>query len=75
MSKTLIQDSYIVGADGFEPPKSKDSRFTVCPIWPLWKTPVVSFCAAKVVIYFDKTKSPFLKNNQPDLTHYEKQVV
>ena len=29
-----------VGADGFEPPKSKDSRFTVCPIWPLWKTPV-----------------------------------
>ena len=29
-----------VGADGFEPPKSKDSRFTVCPIWPLWNTPV-----------------------------------
>ena len=28
-----------MGADGFEPPKSKDSRFTVCPIWPLWKTP------------------------------------
>ena len=28
-----------VGADGFEPPKSKDSRFTVCPIWPLWNTP------------------------------------
>ncbi len=25
-----------VGGDGFEPPKSKDSRFTVCPIWPLW---------------------------------------
>ena len=20
--------------------KSKDSRFTVCPIWPLWKTPI-----------------------------------
>ena len=29
-----------VGSDGFEPPKSKDSRFTVCPIWPLWKLPV-----------------------------------
>ena len=29
----------VVGADGFEPPKSKDSRFTVCPIWPLWNTP------------------------------------
>ena len=31
---------FLVGADGFEPPKSKDSRFTVCPIWPLWKTPI-----------------------------------
>ena len=30
-----------VGGDGFEPPKSKDNRFTVCPIWPLWKPP---FC-------------------------------
>ena len=29
-----------VGGDGFEPPKSKDNRFTVCPIWPLWKPPV-----------------------------------
>ena len=28
-----------VGGDGFEPPKSKDNRFTVCPIWPLWKPP------------------------------------
>ena len=25
-----------VGGDGFEPPKAKASRFTVCPIWPLW---------------------------------------
>ena len=33
--------SACVGADGFEPPKSKDSRFTVCPIWPLWNTPFV----------------------------------
>ncbi len=31
-----------VGADGFEPPKLKSSRFTVCPIWPLWNTPVVN---------------------------------
>ena len=30
-----------VGADGFEPPKVKTSRFTVCPIWPLWNTPNV----------------------------------
>ena len=31
----------LVGADGFEPPKVKTSRFTVCPIWPLWNTPNV----------------------------------
>ena len=30
-----------VGADGFEPPKLKSSRFTVCPIWPLWNTPLL----------------------------------
>src|SRR5690348_13826235 len=29
-----------VGSGGFEPPKSKDSGFTVRPIWPLWKLPV-----------------------------------
>ena len=28
-----------VGSGGFEPPKSKDSAFTVRPIWPLWKLP------------------------------------
>ena len=33
----------IVGKDGFEPPKSKDSRFTVCPIWPLWYLPNLFF--------------------------------
>ena len=32
-----------VGADGFEPPKVKTSRFTVCPIWPLWNTPNIYF--------------------------------
>ena len=31
---------FLVGGDGFEPPKSKDNRFTVCPIWPLWKPPI-----------------------------------
>ena len=34
---------FIVGADGFEPPKVKTSRFTVCPIWPLWNTPNTYF--------------------------------
>ncbi len=28
-----------VGKDGFEPPKACASRFTVCPIWPLWYLP------------------------------------
>ena len=28
-----------VGEDGFEPPKVLTSRFTVCPIWPLWYSP------------------------------------
>ena len=39
-SATVI---FFVGADGFEPPKVKTSRFTVCPIWPLWNTPNVYF--------------------------------
>ena len=30
-----------VGEDGFEPPKVKTSRFTVCPIWPLWYSPLL----------------------------------
>ena len=38
---------FFVGADGFEPPKSKDSRFTVCPIWPLWKTPFLRLSGCK----------------------------
>ena len=28
-----------VGRGGFEPPKSYDNRFTVCPSWPLWYLP------------------------------------
>ena len=33
----------LVGRDGFEPPKVKTSRFTVCPIWPLWYLPKVDW--------------------------------
>ena len=41
---SLFGATYVaVGADGFEPPKLKSSRFTVCPIWPLWNTPPTSF--------------------------------
>ena len=32
-----------VGRGGFEPPKSKDSGFTVRPIWPLWNLPDLNF--------------------------------
>ena len=48
--RTLLQSetgsdfSCLVGAGGFEPPKLKSSRFTVCPHWPLGNTPI-SFCA------------------------------
>jgi hypothetical protein len=31
-----------VGRRGFEPLKSKDSGFTVRPIWPLWNLPELS---------------------------------
>ena len=31
-----ISFSLCVVIDGFEPPKARASRFTVCPIWPLW---------------------------------------
>ena len=41
--QTAIVCSFVVGKDGFEPPKSKDSRFTVCPIWPLWNLPLPPF--------------------------------
>ena len=30
-----------VGRRGFEPLKSKDSGFTVRPIWPLWNLPKI----------------------------------
>ena len=39
---TVDDDTFFfigVGKDGFEPPKAYASRFTVCPIWPLWYLP------------------------------------
>ena len=47
--RTLLQSeigsdfSCLVGAGGFEPPKLKSSRFTVCPHWPLGNTPIFIF--------------------------------
>ena len=34
-----------VGRSGFEPLKSKDSGFTVRPIWPLWNLPLCKYRA------------------------------
>ena len=39
-SLNLLVDS--VGGAGFEPTKSHDNRFTVCPSWPLWYPPLFS---------------------------------
>ena len=55
-----------VGEDGFEPPKVLTSRFTVCPIWPLWYSPDEvptsrGFHVAKLRIKSDSTKY-FLKS-------------
>ena len=41
-----------VGKDGFEPPKAKASRFTVCPIWPLWNLPSLFLRRCKDSAYF-----------------------
>ena len=46
LSDPCRQNPYTsVGKDGFEPPKACASRFTVCPIWPLWYLPI--FAAAR----------------------------
>ena len=43
----------MVGRSGFEPLKSKDSGFTVRPIWPLWNLPdmipdfIFTMCSVK----------------------------
>ncbi len=31
----------MVGRGGFEPPKRKRNRFTVCPLWPLGNLPAI----------------------------------
>ncbi len=39
LARKTLRSAFLVGRDGFEPPKVKTSRFTVCPIWPLWYLP------------------------------------
>ena len=44
---------FLVGAGGFEPPKLKSSRFTVCPHWPLGNTPIYSSSQSRTAcIYY-----------------------
>ena len=64
--------SVSVGADGFEPPKVSTSRFTVCPIWPLWNTPIVAgspLWLCKVITFFSFPQIFLLSEPQtPDKT-------
>ena len=41
-----------MGAGGFEPPKLKSSRFTVCPHWPLGNTPISYFQSSLTACIF-----------------------
>ena len=73
----LYQLSYFrifVGADGFEPPKAKASRFTVCPIWPLWNTPgeisTISFCEIESLFRFFIWASCRIRTNDPEITNH-----
>ena len=43
---------FLVGAGGFEPPKLKSSRFTVCPHWPLGNTPISYFQSSLTACIF-----------------------
>ena len=55
--RTLLQSetgsdfSCLVGAGGFEPPKLKSSRFTVCPHWPLGNTPIFNSQSHRLPVY------------------------
>ena len=61
--RTLLQSetgsdfSCLVGAGGFEPPKLKSSRFTVCPHWPLGNTPIFFFLQSRGLPVYVTTES------------------
>ena len=56
---------FFVGADGFEPPKVKTSRFTVCPIWPLWNTP------NSIISKFNFFRASCrIRTNDPEITNH-----
>ncbi len=62
-------EKIVVGEDGFEPPKVKTSRFTVCPIWPLWYSPlfIASLCE---VCETNSWASCRIRTNDPEITNH-----
>ena len=48
----LYTGGLFMGAGGFEPPKLKSSRFTVCPHWPLGNTPRFNFQSSLTACIF-----------------------
>ena len=64
-----------VGGDGFEPPKSKDNRFTVCPIWPLWKPPSMFLTSLSLnrllpFLFLPVRASCRIRTNDPEITNH-----
>ena len=53
----------MVGAEGFEPPKSKDGRFTVCSRWPLVECAPIPF--KNELIVSPNCNIQFSKNPEP----------
>ena len=62
-SVTHQLNSHSVGGTGFEPVKSYDNRFTVCPSWPLWYPPKVFNQYVKIM--HESAASEFSENQWP----------
>ena len=61
---------FLVGAGGFEPPKLKSSRFTVCPHWPLGNTPIF-FCVRRAdCLYILPRAKQFVNHLQQILSQF-----
>ena len=58
-----------VGRDGFEPPKAYASRFTVCPIWPLWYLPNI-FLYGCVISLQKFGADGGIRTHDPEITNH-----
>ena len=58
-----------VGRDGFEPPKAYASRFTVCPIWPLWYLPNI-FVYGCVISLQNFGADGGIRTHDPEITNH-----